>query len=79
MPLSHLNQNQIEILTPKEKVVLEKIINGGTNKTIACELNLSPETVKSHVKNILHKYNVNTRIQLLSKILQEINSSYQAK
>ncbi|KUO67284.1 MAG: hypothetical protein APF84_09670 [Gracilibacter sp. BRH_c7a] len=73
MPLSYLNQNQIKFLTPKEKVVLEKILQGGTNKTIARELNLSPETVKSHVKNILHKCNVSSRVQLLSKIVQEMN------
>ncbi len=72
MALSHLNQNHIKMLTPKEKIVLEKILQGGTNKSIACDLTLSPETVKSHVKNILHKYNVNTRVQLLSKIVQEL-------
>jgi len=64
MPLSYLNQNQIKFLTPKEKVVLEKILQGGTNKTIARE---------SHVKNILHKCNVSSRVQLLSKIVQEMN------
>lgn len=72
MPLSHFNQNQIKTLTPKEKIVLEKVIQGRTNKSIAQELTLSPETIKSHVKNILHKYNVTSRIQLLSKIVQEL-------
>lgn len=59
-------------LTVKEHVVLLKMIKGATNKSIASDLNISPETVKSHVKNILTKYNVNSRTELLSLIINHL-------
>lgn len=74
MPLSHLNQTQVNSLTPKERIVLEKILECKTNKTIAQELAVSPETIKSHVKNILHKYNANSRVHLLSKMVEDMKA-----
>lgn len=62
-------------LTPKEKMVLERLLEGESNKIIARELGISPETVKSHVKSIFRKHNVNSRVQLLSKVVQDLRSS----
>jgi LuxR family transcriptional regulator, maltose regulon positive regulatory protein len=43
--------------------VLERIGQGRSNKEIAKDLGIAPETVKSHVKNIFAKLEVRTRAQ----------------
>jgi len=51
------------LLTPREREVLELIAEGQSNKTIARQLGLGPETVKTHMKNIFHKLDVDRRTQ----------------
>lgn len=49
------------VLTPREVAVVELISKGLRNKEIAVALDISEETVKVHVKNILAKLKVNDR------------------
>lgn len=53
-----------EILSPREKEVIALVCLGYTNKQAAERLVISPETVKSHVRNILIKFNLSTRSEL---------------
>jgi len=50
-----------EALTPKELEVLRLVAAGNANKSIAAQLSISEETVKSRVKNILDKLGANDR------------------
>jgi len=50
-----------ECLTLKEIEVLRLIASGNANKEIAAQLNITEETVKSRVKNILDKLAANDR------------------
>jgi LuxR family maltose regulon positive regulatory protein len=50
-------------LTARERDVLAKISQGLSNKRIARALEISPETVKSHVKHIFLKLAVDTRTE----------------
>jgi LuxR family maltose regulon positive regulatory protein len=50
-------------LTARERGVLALISQGCSNKRIARTLEISPETVKSHVKHIFLKLAVSTRIE----------------
>ena len=50
-----------ENLTPKEIEVLRLIASGNANKEVAVQLNITEETVKSRVKNILEKLGANDR------------------
>jgi DNA-binding NarL/FixJ family response regulator len=50
-----------ETLTPGEQRVLEMIVRGQSNKEIAFALNVSENTVKTHVKNIFEKLDVSDR------------------
>ena len=52
-----------EELTSREMEVLIKITGGGTNKDIAGALNISENTVKRHLQNILSKLHLQNRIQ----------------
>ncbi len=50
-----------EELTPSERKILQLIVAGRANKEIAYELNISENTVKTHVKNIFDKLDVSDR------------------
>jgi DNA-binding NarL/FixJ family response regulator len=55
------SQNGETLLTPKEKIVLQYISRGYSNKEIASSLEISPHTVASHIKRIYRKLEVNSR------------------
>jgi two-component system nitrate/nitrite response regulator NarL len=50
-------------LTPRERQILCHVAEGQSNKTIARELGISDGTVKLHVKAILRKLNVRSRVE----------------
>ncbi len=54
-------------LSAREGSVLELIGAGQSNKEIARTLDITPETVKSHVKNIFTKLAVDTRAQAVTR------------
>lgn len=58
-------------LSPREREITHLIIKGMPNKTIAVMLNISRWTVGTYVKRIFAKLNVNTRAELVAKVLQE--------
>ncbi|MEI9923520.1 MAG: helix-turn-helix transcriptional regulator [Bradyrhizobium sp.] len=51
----------MKLLSPRERTILELIAQGQSNKGIARELSITPETVKSHVKKIFVKLKVDKR------------------
>ena len=53
-----------EDLTPRQKQVVAHICQRDTDRQIAAALHIAPNTVKSHVKTILEKYQVNNRAEL---------------
>ncbi|MBP3422707.1 MAG: hypothetical protein J6K86_02970 [Clostridia bacterium] len=52
-------------LTVKELEVTEKLLEGKTRKEIADELNISENTVKTHLKHIYEKLNISNKQELL--------------
>ena len=53
-----------ESLSPREQDVAALTCLGLTNRQIAARLSLSPETIKTHVRNILFKFGVNSKAEL---------------
>ena len=51
-------------MTPREKEVIGLIAEGLSNKAIAQRLGISTHTVKSHVRNILEKLALHSRLQV---------------
>jgi two-component system response regulator FixJ len=49
---------QLDILTPREREVLEGLVRGHPNKTIAYDLGISPRTVEIHRANVMSKLGV---------------------
>lgn len=57
-PFQHLSAREFE--------VLRFVAEGYSNPEIANQLNLSPNTVKTHVRNLLNKFGVDRRIHLVA-------------
>lgn len=55
------NRVQGKTLTAREKAVLEQLMLGLSNKSIARRLNLCVGTVKAHIKSILEKLDASSR------------------
>lgn len=63
--------NLFELLTPREKEVLELLARGFTNMEIAERLHISKHTVKNHVSNIYQKLKVYDRTQMALLAIQQ--------
>jgi DNA-binding NarL/FixJ family response regulator len=50
-------------LSPRQETVLYGMMDGRSNREIALELNVSEETVKTHVSAILRFFNAENRTQ----------------
>lgn len=58
-------------LTEREKEVLECLYKGANTKEIAEELFISPHTVDSHRKNLIHKFEAKNSIHLIYLALKK--------
>ncbi len=70
-----------ESLSPREREVATCILQGHSSKSLAKEINISPETVKIHRRNIYRKLNVSSQthmgyIQFLSLSHTLIHNKY---
>ncbi|MCE5209166.1 MAG: response regulator transcription factor [Chloroflexi bacterium] len=63
-------KNMPEGLTEREMVVLRVAAHGHSNKAIAAELGISPQTVQVHLRNIYGKMNVCNRSEAIAKAIQ---------
>jgi DNA-binding CsgD family transcriptional regulator/tetratricopeptide (TPR) repeat protein len=57
----------VEPLSPRETELLRLVADGARNRAIATALNLSPNTVKWHLRNIFGKLGVSTRLQAVRR------------
>jgi len=48
-------QHRLETLTPRERQVMEMVVDGAANKVIAIDLNLSERTVEIHRAKVMEK------------------------
>ena len=51
-------------MTEREREVIARIAAGMSNKEIAKDLNIATDTVKSHVRNVMDKLALHTRLQI---------------
>lgn len=55
-------------MTPREREVIDLIAEGLSNKEIAQRLDVGTHTVKSHVRNIMEKLMLHTRLQIAAYV-----------
>ncbi|MFA6278350.1 MAG: response regulator transcription factor [Pedobacter sp.] len=71
IPKKNENHKQtLELLTARETEILEYVIKGFSYKMIANELNISVETIRSHIKKIYKKLHVNSATEAIYKYNQ---------
>ncbi|MHB1565869.1 MAG: response regulator [Acidiferrobacter sp.] len=58
-------------LTPREQEILRHLADGQSNKTIGRALGISDGTVKLHVKSILRKLQLHSRVQAAVRSVEE--------
>jgi len=69
-PDAHGERSAAELaLTSRERQIVTLIAMGRDTAEIAAELHVSPETVRSHVRNAMSKLDVHTRAQLVAVVL----------
>ena len=54
-------------LTSRECEILDRLASGRSNKELARELGISPNTVKTHVARVYEKLDVQKRVQAIEK------------
>jgi two-component system nitrate/nitrite response regulator NarL len=71
-------KNSLKLLTEREREILQLLSRGESNKAIAQNLKISYDTVKQHVRHILNKLNLSSRVKaavLFTKEQDSPNSS----
>jgi DNA-binding CsgD family transcriptional regulator len=58
-------------LTARQHEVLGRVAEGHATHQIATDLNLSPETVRNHVRNILQRLGTNSRLEAVAVARRE--------
>jgi two-component system nitrate/nitrite response regulator NarL len=56
-------QRSADSLTPREKLILSRLMQGASNKVIARDLGITESTVKIHVRNLMLKIDAKNRTQ----------------
>jgi DNA-binding NarL/FixJ family response regulator len=62
--ISHLPEDEVDILTPKEREILKFIASGKSVKEIAYDLNISVKTAETHRQHIMEKLGIYTTAEL---------------
>ncbi len=58
-------------LTKRESEILQLLVNGLSYKGVSFQLNITIDTVRSHIKRIYEKLNVNSKSEAVVKALKE--------
>jgi DNA-binding CsgD family transcriptional regulator len=61
----------VRVLSPREREILDLLSKGLTGEDAAARLFLSPETVRTHVRNAMQKLEANTRTHAIALALQQ--------
>jgi DNA-binding CsgD family transcriptional regulator len=69
-PAPHTSERLRELFTPRELQVAAQMVAGRSNREIAAELHLSPETVKGYVARVLRKLGASNRVDAVSRYLR---------
>jgi DNA-binding NarL/FixJ family response regulator len=71
MPAFLTGRDRDDMLTSREREILQLLADGMSNNDVAAKLFISQETVKSHVRHILAKLEADTRTHAVAIALRE--------
>lgn len=67
-PLGNTKNPSLDILTTREQELLQLLAQGLRYKEIADKLFLSTDTVRTHIRNIYRKLEVQSRTEAINKV-----------
>lgn len=62
-------EQRLQRLTPREREVLDRVMQGARNKVIAFDLNISQSTVEAHRSKVMEKMQAKTLSDLMRMVL----------
>ena len=65
------SEPELEPLTAREEEVLKLVAQGYSNKEVAKELDINPDTVRVHLRHIFQKWQVSNRTQAVTTYLDQ--------
>ncbi len=68
------NANELDVLTNREREIVELLCKNYAYKEIADQLYISRETVKKHIKNIYEKLHVQNKFEVIQKLKSNIKA-----
>jgi DNA-binding NarL/FixJ family response regulator len=71
LPVAASADEENQVLTVKEKDILQLLVNGYSYKMIASEISISIDTVRFHIKKIYDKLHVHSSTGAVSKAIKE--------
>ena len=69
--VSRFKSERIGVLSPREREVLDLLAKGLNGEEVAKRLVLSPETVRTHVRNAMEKLEASTRVHAVAIALRQ--------
>ena len=58
-------------LSDREKEVLQSLVDGNSYKMVAASLKISIDTVRTHIRSIYEKLQVNSKSEAVAKALKD--------
>ena len=71
LPVAASAEEENQVLTVKEKDILQLLVNGYSYKMIASEISISIDTVRFHIKKIYDKLHVHSSVGAVSKAIKD--------
>ena len=71
LPVALSAEEENQVLTIKEKDILQLLVNGYSYKMIASEISISIDTVRFHIKKIYDKLHVHSSVGAVSKAIKD--------
>jgi DNA-binding NarL/FixJ family response regulator len=71
LPVAVSAEEENQVLTIKEKDILQLLVNGYSYKMIASEISISIDTVRFHIKKIYDKLHVHSSVGAVSKAIKD--------
>ena len=68
---SELSQAEVVTLSPRQLDCIRLLARGMTDRTIACELGLSPQTIREYIEAARLRYGVTRRAQLVAAAMRD--------
>ncbi len=68
-----VSPEKLELLTPRERDIVNLLADGATNKKVAEDLDITERTVKGHLSNIFMKLGVSDRLNLVLYLNDELH------